>query len=109
MSDKLDNVVVELIRPLKETFPDFRGIYLLQQFVDTEEQEDEEDIELAAIFDNDKDKSQRETIWKIVGKSEEKLEVFLNLYLYTIKELKTNNSLYLELSDNGIFFNAELF
>ncbi len=108
MSDKIDNIIVELIKSLKCEFADFKGIYLFGLFLDGQMHEDE-DIELVAIFDNKQDKSKRELIWRIVGKIEEDFNVFMDLHPLTIEELKKDEELYYEITTNGTFFNSELF
>lgn len=108
MSDKIDEIVVDLIKSLKCEFPDFKGIYLFGLFLDGEMHEDE-DIELIAIFDNEPDKATRELIWRIVGKTEENFDVFIDLHPLTLQELKKDEELYQEVLENGIFFNPELF
>ncbi len=108
MSNKIDDIIVELIKDLKNEYSDFKGIYLFGLFLDGKMHEDE-DIELVAIFDNEKSKEQRENIWKIIGKIEEDFDVFVDLHPLTVKELKKEEELYQEITEEGVFFNAELF
>lgn len=108
MSNKIDNIIVELIKDLKKEYSDFKGIYLFGLFLDGKMHEDE-DIELVAIFDNEKTKEQRENIWKIIGKIEEDFDVFVDLHPLTVKELKKEEELFEEITEEGVFFNAELF
>ena len=108
MSTKIDDVIVELIKDLKKEYSDFKGIYLFGLFLDGKMHEDE-DIELVAIFDDEKVKEQRENIWKIVGKIEEDFDAFIDLHPLTVKELKKEEELYEEITQDGVFFNAELF
>lgn len=106
MSDEIDKIIVELIKSLKRDFSDFKGIYLFGLFLDGKMHEDE-DIELVAIFDNEQDKAKREQIWRIVGKTEEEFNVFIDLHPLTVAELKKDEDLYEEVASDGIFFNAE--
>lgn len=108
MSNKIDDIIVELIKDLKKEYSDFKGIYLFGLFLDGKMHEDE-DIELVAIFDNEKTKEQRENIWKIIGKIEEDFDVFVDLHPLTVKELKKEEELFEEITEEGVFFNAELF
>lgn len=108
MSNKIDDVIVELIKALKKEYSDFKGIYLFGLFLDGKMHEDE-DIELVAIFDNEKAKEQRENIWKIIGKIEENFNVFIDLHPLTVKELKKEQDIFEEVTEEGVFFNAELF
>ena len=108
MSNKVDEVITSLIKSLKENFSDFKGIYLFGVYLDGKMHEDE-DIELVAIFDNEQDKTKREEIWRIVGKIEEDFDVFIDLHPLTVQELKKDEELYQEVTEEGIFFNPELF
>lgn len=108
MSNKIDEIIIELIKELKKEYSDFKGIYLFGLFLDGKMHEDE-DIELVGIFDEEKLKEQRENIWKIIGKVEEKFDVFIDLHPLTAKELKKDEELYEEITEEGVFFNAELF
>ena len=108
MSNKVDEVITSLIKSLKENFSDFKGIYLFGVYLDGKMHEDE-DIELVAIFDNEQDKTKREETWRIVGKIEEDFDVFIDLHPLTVKELKKDEELYQEVTEEGIFFNPELF
>lgn len=108
MSNKIDEIITSLIQLLKKDFSDFKGIYLFGLYLDGQMHEDE-DIELVAIFDTEQDKTKRELIWKLVGKTEEEFDVFIDLHPLTVQELKKDEELYEEISEEGIFFNAELF
>ncbi|MBR1943054.1 nucleotidyltransferase domain-containing protein [bacterium] len=108
MSNKIDEIIVELIKSLKQEYSGFAGIYLFGLYLDGKMHEDE-DIELVAIFDKEQDKSKREQIWRIVGKVEETFDVFIDLHPLTINGFKKDEELYEEVTETGIFFNAELF
>ena len=104
MANKIDDIIVELIKDLKaEYHSDFSGIYLFGLFLDGKMHEDE-DIELVAIFNKE-----REKIWRIIGKIEEDFDVFIDLHPHTVQSLKKEEELFEEVSEEGIFFNAELF
>ena len=87
MPNSVDDIIVELIKDMKKSFVDFRGIYLFGLFLDGKMHQDE-DMELVAIFDNEQDKSKREQIWRIIGKIEEDFDVYIDLHPLTIKEFK---------------------
>lgn len=109
MTNKIDDVIIELIKDLKKEYPsDFSGIYLFGLFLDGKMHEDE-DIELVAIFNKEQSKEQREKIWRIIGKIEEDFDVFIDLHPHTVQSLKKEEELFEEVSEEGIFFNAELF
>ena len=108
MSNKIDDIVTQLIKALKKDFSDFRGVYLFGLYLDGK-MHDDEDIELVAIFDNEQDKTKREEIWRAIGKVEEEFDVFIDLHPLTVGELKKDEELYQEVTEEGIFFNSELF
>ena len=108
MSNKIDDIVTQLIKALKKDFPDFRGVYLFGLYLDGK-MHDDEDIELVAIFDNKQDKAKRELTWRVIGKVEEDFDVFIDLHPLTIKEFQQDEEFYREVTEDGIFFNAELF
>ena len=109
MSNKIDDIVVELIKDLKAEYSsDFSGIYLFGLFLDGKMHQDE-DIELVAIFEKEQTKEQREKIWRIIGKIEEDFDVFIDLRPHTVQSLKKEEELFEEISKEGIFFNAQLF
>lgn len=108
MSNKIDEIVTELITSLKTEFKDFKGLYLFGLYLDGK-MHDDEDIEFVAIFDNEQDKSQREHIWRVVGSVEEKFDIFIDLHPLTIKEFKKDADLYEEVTETGIFFNKNSF
>ena len=104
MTNKIDDVIVELIKDLKKEYPsDFSGIYLFGLFLDGK-MHDGEDIELAAIFDVE-DKSKREQIWPIVGKVETEFDVCIDLYPHTQESFKKDEYIYDEVMEEGIFYN----
>ena len=108
MSNKIDEIITTLIKALKENFSDFKGLYLFGLYLDGKMHEDE-DIELVAIFDNEQDKTKREEIWRVIGKVEEDFDIFIDLHPLTVQELKKDEELYQVVSEEGIFFNPELF
>ncbi len=108
MSNEVDEVITELIKALKSEFEDFDGLYLFGLYLDGKMHEDE-DIEIVAIFNKEQDKTQREHIWRVVGKVEESFDVFIDLHPLTIKEFKKDTELYSEVTENGIFFNKDSF
>ena len=109
MANKKKKKIVEWSKDLKaEYHSDFSGIYLFGLFLDGKMHEDE-DIELVAIFNKEQSKEQREKIWRIIGKIEEDFDVFIDLHPHTVQSLKKEEELFEEVSEEGIFFNAELF
>lgn len=102
MSDVQD-VIKVLCGAFRRKFEDFKGIYLFGTFLDGKSH-DGEDIELVALFDIE-DKSKREEIWPIVGKTETEMDVCIDLYPYSEAEFKKDEDLYDEVMEEGIFYN----
>lgn len=103
MANSVNDVILILTKEFNKQFPDFKGMYLFGKFLDGKMHE-EEDIELAAIFEIE-DKPKREQIWPIIGKVETKLNVCIDLYPYTEETFKQDEDIYNEIMDEGIFFN----
>ncbi len=104
MSKKLEEVIKKLSDSFRKYFDDFKGMYLFGAYLDGEDHEDE-DIELAAIFEIE-DKSKRELIWPIVGKVETELDVCIDLYPYTKKGFEADEDIYKEVMAGGVFYNS---
>ena len=99
----VDEVIFKLSKSFNQVFDDFHGMYLFGVCVDGKVHEDE-DIELAAIFDIE-DKSKREQIWPIIGKIETEMEVCIDLYPYTKESFKQDEEIYNEVLENGVYYN----
>ena len=103
MSNSVDQVIAKIAFAFNRIFNDFKGIYLFGVHTDGKLHEDE-DIELAAIFDIE-DKSKREQIWPIIGKIETEMDVCIDLYPYTEESFKKDEEIYNEVMEEGIFYN----
>ena len=99
----IDEVIFKLAKSFNQVFDDFKGMYLFGASIDGQIHEDE-DIELAAIFDIE-DKSKREQIWPIIGKIETEMDVCIDLYPYTQESFKQDEDIYNEVMEEGIFYN----
>ena len=103
MSSKFHDVIKLLSGSFRKSFNDYQGLYLFGAFLDEEEHEDE-DIEIVAIFDST-DNQKREKIWPLVGKIETELDVSIDLYPYTQEEFKNDEDLYNAVMKKGRFYN----
>ena len=103
MSKTPDEVIQKLCISFNRVFLDFKGMYLFGVHLDGKIHEDE-DIELAAIFDTE-DKAKREQIWPIIGKIETEMNVCIDLYPYTEESFKQDEDIYEEVMAEGIFYN----
>lgn len=105
MANSVDEVIVKLSNSFNRIFDDYKGMYLFGVHLDGKMHEDE-DIELAAIFEVE-DKSKREQIWPIIGKIETEMEVCIDLYPYTEESFKQDEDIYNEIMEEGIFYNKK--
>ena len=104
-ANSVDEVIFKLTKAFNQIFDDYKGMYLFGAFLDGKMHEDE-DIELAAIFDVE-DKSKREQIWPIIGKIETDLDVCIDLYPYTETSFKQDEEIYEEVMAEGVFYNSK--
>ena len=102
MANSVDEVIVRLSAAFNRIFNDFKGMYLFGIHTDGQMHEDE-DIELAGIFDIE-DKSKREQIWQIIRKIETDMDVCIDFYPYTETSFKQDEEIYEEVKENGIYF-----
>ena len=103
--NSVDEVILKLSQKFNRIFNDFKGMYLFGISLDGKIHEDE-DIELAAIFDTE-DKAKREQIWPIIGKIETEMDVCIDLYPYTQESFKQDEEIYEEVMAEGIFYNEK--
>ena len=98
-----EKVVKHLCLTFSKKFDDFKGLYLfgayLENFV-----ENDEDIEIIALFETE-DRSKREQIWPLIGKTETDFDVTIDLYPFTEESFKKVEDLYNEVMEEGIFYN----
>lgn len=105
MAATISEVIRKLSQGFNQIFDDYKGLYLFGASVDGAIHEDE-DIELAAIFDYD-DQSKRKQIWPVVGKVETDMDVCIDLYPYTEETLKQDEEIFSQIKKNGIFYNKK--
>lgn len=103
MKNKIEKIIANLSIEFNKVFEDFQGIYLYGIFKDFQPHDDE-DIELVAVFDAE-DKSKRELIWKIIGKTENDFDVFIDLHPIPLKELEKDEAFFQEVVIEGLFYN----
>ncbi|MBQ3819320.1 hypothetical protein II810_02625 [bacterium] len=101
----VNEVIRRLSQGFNQVFDDYKGLYLFGISSDGEIHEDE-DIELAAIFDID-DQSKRKQIWPIIGKVETEMDVCIDLYPFTEETLKEDEEIYEQVKQTGIFYNKK--
>jgi len=99
----VDEVVFKISKSFNQIFDDYKGMYVFGSCTDGQIHENE-DLELAAIFDVE-DKFKREQIWPVIGKIETELDVCIDLYPYTKESFKKDEEIYETVMTEGIFYN----
>lgn len=104
----LDRKVLEVIKILnekiKDSFNDFKGVYLYGSKTKGIITPDN-DIDIVAIFEN-VNRDKRMDIWGIVGKIEAEFDVFIDLHPMTTEDLQKNPIYYDQVVNNGIYYEA---
>ena len=103
MKNTVDEVIFKLSKGFNQVFDDYRGMYLFGASVDGNIHEDE-DIELAAIFDI-VDQSKNAQIWPIIGKIETDMDVCIDLYPFTQETFEQSEDIYEASLDAGMYYN----
>lgn len=99
---KINKIIQELNKLIKEQFPDFKGLYLYGSQVKGNFHKDS-DIDVVAIFDEiNWDKN-----FELAGITCElmyKYDVYVDLHSYTLEKLERNPVYYNEVVNKGIYY-----
>ncbi len=101
---KIVKIVQELLRLIKEQFPDLKGIYLYGSQVKGGAKK-ESDIDVVALFDS----TSWEKTFEISGilcELDYKYDIFIDFKPYTLNKLKENPYYYDEVVNKGIYYAA---
>jgi len=101
---KIQKIIDELIKLIKEQFPDLKGLYLYGSQVKGTAHKDS-DIDLVAIFEE----TSREKLFEICGilsDLEYKYDVYIDLHPYTETDLERNPYYHYEVTNKGIYYAA---
>lgn len=101
---KINKIIQELNKLIKEQFPDLKGLYLYGSQVKGTSHKDS-DIDVVAIFDE----VSREKSFEIGGilcDLEYKYDIYIDLHEYTLKDLERNPYFYNEVVNKGIYYEA---
>ncbi|OGI02997.1 MAG: hypothetical protein A2Y25_03630 [Candidatus Melainabacteria bacterium GWF2_37_15] len=101
---KVIKIIHELIKLIKEQFPDLQGLYLYGSQVKGGATKDS-DIDVVAIFDEVSYEKTFE-ICGILGELDYKYDTYIDFKPYTIKELERNPIYYDEVTNKGIYYAA---
>lgn len=101
---KINKIIHELSKLIKEQFPDLKGLYLYGSQAKGGSHKDS-DIDLVAIFDE----VSREKTFEIAGllcDLEYKYDVYIDLHPYTSETIQRNPYYYNEVVNKGIYYDA---
>lgn len=101
---KIEKIIQELNKLIKQQFPDFKGLYLYGSQAKGNSNKDS-DIDIVAIFDE----VSRAKVFEIAGilcDLEYKYDIYIDLHEYTEKELQRNPYYYNEVVNKGIYYDA---
>lgn len=99
---KIQKIIEELIKLIKDKFPDLKGLYLYgSQTKGTAHKGS--DVDFIAIFD-EVTPEKRFEIGGILGNLEYKYDVYIDLHEYTEEELSKNPYYYNEVVNKGLYF-----
>jgi predicted nucleotidyltransferase len=99
---KILEIIEELNKNLKSSYPDFKGVYLYGSVAKGCATK-ESDIDIVALFDeisSDKELG----IYGITGEIEYKYDVFFDILPMTREELEENSIYHREVTQKGIFY-----
>jgi predicted nucleotidyltransferase len=102
---KIEKIVKELNRLIKEKFPDLQGLYLYgSQAKGTYHKNS--DIDIVALFPNEPDYEKEMEISGIICELMYKYDVYIDLHEYTPETLQRNPYYYNEVINKGIYYEA---
>lgn len=101
---KVQKIIQELIKLIKEQFPDLQGVYLYGSQISGTVNKDS-DIDIIALFD-EVSREKKYEIGGILGDLEYKYNVYIDLHEYTEEDLKRNPYYYNEVVNKGQYYAA---
>ena len=102
----ITEVINKLNNTIKNTFNDFRGLYLYGSYANNKNNE-ESDIDIVALFDKSLNRDQRLNLWNLIGKIELDFGIVLDLHPMSKNELEQNPIYYNQVVNKGIFYGAK--
>ncbi|MCL2334910.1 MAG: nucleotidyltransferase domain-containing protein [Endomicrobia bacterium] len=105
MNKKINQMVLELRKALKNSLEDFEGLYLYGSHVKGNAKDDS-DVDVVVILDRAGDRNVRGIIWDIVSFLDYKYDLVFDLHPMTREELERNPVFYDEVVNKGIFYDA---
>ena len=103
---KIQKIILELIRLIKESYPNFIGVYLYGSQI-TGKVHKYSDIDIVLLFNSDLERMQKLDLAGIIGDLELSFNVFIDYHPYTVKELEKNPFYYESVVEEGIYFGKE--
>jgi len=101
---KINKIIQELKKLLKEKYPDLKGLYLYGSQVKGTSHKDS-DIDIVAIFD-EVSREKSFDICGILGELEYKYDIYIDMREYTLSDLERNPYYYDEVVNKGVYYEA---
>ncbi len=101
---KVIKIIQELLRLIKEQFPDLKGLYLYGSQARGTAHKDS-DIDIVAIFD-EVTREKTFEIYGILGELDYTYDTFIDFKSYTMQTLQQNPFYYDEVANKGIYYAA---
>lgn len=103
---KIQKIIQDLIKLIKEEFPVFKGLYLYGSQVNGTAHKDS-DIDIVLLFDRRLSNKEALDLAGIIGNIDYKFNVFIDYHPYTMSELETNPFYYESVVEEGTYFGKE--
>ena len=98
-------IINSLNETIKGAYDNFEGLYLYGSYARNNNTQDS-DIDVVALFDMTLNREQRLSLWNLIGKIEIDFGVVLDLHPMSKDELENNPIYYNQVVNKGIFYAA---
>lgn len=100
---KINDIIEKLKQAIKIEYSDFNGLYLYGSYANNNAAENS-DIDIVALFTKSLSRDNKLKLWSIIGKLENKFDVFFDLHPMSKEELERNPIYYNQVVNKGIFY-----
>lgn len=102
---KISEIIEELNNSLKQTFPDFKGVYLYGSVARGDFTKDS-DVDIINVFEKELSYEEELELAGIIGDIDYKYDIFIDYHDYTLENLKRNPVFYNEVVNKGFYYEA---
>jgi len=96
-------IINQINKKIKSLYSDYNGVYLYGSYVNNQ-QNDNSDIDLVALFEKALNIEDRMKLWNIIGRLEAEFDITLDLHPMSRQELEQNPIYYNQVVNKGIFY-----